>query len=70
MEVLVAVDVVADGSQPGYGFGGEADLLVHREIDGYAVPGLVELDDRDEPCALKNAVGLGGAAPGEDLTSE
>ncbi|MER5443139.1 hypothetical protein, partial [Streptomyces sp. NPDC002790] len=67
VEGFVGLHVVFDGTQPGDGAGGETFLFGFVEADGQAVIGLVQADDGDEPGALKDAVGFGIAAAGEDF---
>ncbi|GAA2442469.1 hypothetical protein GCM10010433_49520 [Streptomyces pulveraceus] len=67
VEVLVAVDVVPRGSQPGDRIGGEAGFFVLGQASGASVIGLVDPDDGDEPGALQKAVRLGVPAAGEEL---
>ncbi|MFG3151412.1 hypothetical protein ACGF7W_05120 [Streptomyces sp. NPDC048219] len=67
VEVLVAVDVVAERPQAGDGAGGQAGLVVLVQAGGGAVVGLVEADDGDEAGALQDAVCLQVAAAGEEF---
>jgi hypothetical protein len=64
---LVAVDVVADRAQPGHRTGGDALFGGLVETGGQAVVALVESGDEDEPGALKDAVGFGVSAAGENF---
>ncbi|MFI9829750.1 hypothetical protein ACIHIX_18900 [Streptomyces sp. NPDC051913] len=67
VEGVFGVDAVLHGTQTSDGAGGETFLLSFVEADGQAVIGLVEADDGDEAAALKDAVGFGIPAAGEDF---
>ncbi|WP_416530393.1 hypothetical protein [Streptomyces coelicoflavus] len=67
VEVLVAVDVVAERPQAGDGAGGQAGLVVPDQAGGGAVVGLVETEDGDEARALQDAVCLKVASAGEEF---